>query len=63
MIQNIKMNSMYLLAQETEIYLASVSELFAQCLIEALMVECRKDVEVMEGCYIREVRKTRDTPL
>ena len=68
MIQNVKMNSTYLLAQETDIHLASASEvmrpsLFAQCLIEAVMIECRQDVDARDGCYVREVRKTRDTPL
>jgi hypothetical protein len=56
-----KMDPTHRLAQETDLHLASVSEamcpsLFAQHLIEAVMVECRQDVEVREGCYVREIR-------
>jgi hypothetical protein len=35
---------------------SNVPSLFAQCLTEAIIVECRQDVEVREGCYVREVR-------
>ncbi|KAL3781505.1 LOW QUALITY PROTEIN: hypothetical protein HJC23_011556 [Cyclotella cryptica] len=46
---------------KTNTNLASVLEamfpsLFAQRLIDAIMVECRQDVEAREGRYVREVR-------